>query len=80
MKNTSSSEWKNLVVQVFQSKKLDFIYIIKAGETFLPNVIKNTVLKHIPSPGIYQIQCKQYTNDKGFDSLYIHTATKHIPA
>jgi len=80
MKNTSSSEWKDLVVQIFQSKQHDFLYICKAGETFLPAIKKATVSKHIPSPGIYKIRCKQYKNDKGYESLYIHTAQQHIPA
>jgi hypothetical protein len=80
MKNTSSSEWKDLVVQIFHSKKHDFLYICKAGETFLPAIKKATVSKHIPSPGIYKIRCKQYIDDKGYKGLYIHTAQQHIPA
>lgn len=75
MENTSSSEWKNLVVQIFNSKKHDFLYLVKAGETFLPNVKKCIVAKLIPCEGIYRIQCKQFVNDKGYKSLYIHTAT-----
>lgn len=78
MKNTSS-EFQNLVVQVFQSKKYDFIYVIKAGDSFF-NITKSYVSKQIPSPGIYKIRAKQYVNDKGFNSLYIHTAMLHIPA
>jgi len=80
MKNTSSSEWKDLVVQIFQSKQHDFLYICKAGETFLPAIKKAVVSKHIPEPGIYKIRCMQFVNAKGYESLYIHTAHKHIPA
>jgi len=80
MENTSSSEWKNLVVQIFQSKKHAFLYICKAGNTFLPAINKAVVSKLIPSPGIYKIRCKQYKNDKGYESLYILTAQQHIPA
>jgi len=79
MKNTNSSDFQNLVVQVFQSKKFDFIYVIKSGNTFF-NIVKSAVSKQIPSPGIYLVRAKQYINDKGFDSLYIHTASLHIPA
>jgi len=79
MKNTSSSEFENLVVQVFNSKKYDFVYVIKAGNSFY-NITKSCVSKLIPSPGIYKIRAKQYVNDKGFNSLYIHTAMLHIPA
>lgn len=78
MKN-SSSEFENLVVQVFNSKKFDFLYVIKAGNSFY-NISKSCVSKSIPSPGIYKIRAKAYKNDKGFDSLYIHTASLHIPA
>ena len=76
---TKSSDFQNLVVQVFQSKKYDFIYVIKAGNSFF-NITKSCVSKVIPAPGIYKIRAKQYVNDKGFDSLYIHTASLHIPA
>lgn len=79
MKNTSSSEFENLVVQVFNSKKYDFVYVIKAGNSFY-NITKSCVSKLIPSPGIYKIRAKAYKNDKGYDSLYIHTALLHIPA
>ena len=79
MKNTSSSEFENLVVQVFNSKKYDFVYVIKAGNSFY-NITKSCVSKLIPSPGIYKIRAKAYNNDKGYDSLYIHTASLYIPA
>lgn len=80
MKNTSSSEWKNLVVQIFNSKQHDFLYVCKAGETFLPNIKKAVVSKQIPEAGIYKIHCKQYIDDKGYKSLYIHTAEKLVKA
>ncbi len=76
---TKSFEFQNLVVQVFQSKKFDFVYVIKSGNR-LYNITKSCVSKLIPSPGIYKIRAKQYVNDKGFYSLYIHTASLHIPA
>lgn len=76
---TNFSDFQNLVVQVFQSKKYDFVYVIKSGNSFY-NITKSCVSKLIPSPGIYKIRAKQYVNDKGFNSLYIHTAQKHIPA
>lgn len=76
---TKSSEFNNLVVQVFQSKKFDFLYVIKAGNSFY-NITKSCVAKQIPSPGIYLVRAKAYVNDKGFNSLYIHTASLHIPA
>ena len=76
---TKSSDFQNLVVQVFQSKKFDFIYVIKAGNSFY-NITKSCVAKQIPSPGIYKIRAKAYVNDKGFNSLFIHTASLHIPA
>ena len=76
---TKSSEFNNLVVQVFQSKKFDFVYVIKAGNSFY-NITKSCISKLIPSPGIYKICAKAYVNDKGFKSLYIHTASLHIPA
>jgi hypothetical protein len=79
MKNTSPSEFENLVVQVFNSKKYDFVYVIKAGDSFF-NITKSCVSMKIPAPGIYKIRAKQYVNDKGFKSLYIHTAMLHIPA
>lgn len=76
---TNFSDFQNLVVQVFQSKKFDFIYVIKSGDRFF-NITKSAVSKLIPSPGIYKIRAKAYVNDKGFNSLYIHKAVKHIPA
>ena len=81
MKNTStSSEWKDLVVQIFNSKSYAFLFIVKSGDTFLPKIKKACVSKQIPEAGIYKIRCKQYKDDKGYDALYIHTACKHIPA
>jgi len=77
---TYDSSWKDLVVQIFQSKTHAFLYVCKAGETFLPAIKKCLVSKQIPEPGIYKIRCKQFKNDKGYESLYIHTAHKHIPA
>jgi hypothetical protein len=74
MENDNSS-WRDLVVQIFQSKSYNFLYVVKAGDGFLPNIKKDVVSKQIPSPGIYKIRCKQYTDDKGYKSLYIHTAT-----
>lgn len=76
---TKSFDFQNLVVQVFQSKKYDFIYVIKAGNSFY-NITKSCVSKLIPAPGIYKIRAKAYKNDKGYDSLYIHTALLNIPA
>lgn len=80
MKNTSASDWKDLVVQIFQSKSYAFLFIVKSGDTFLPRIKKACVSKLIPEPGIYKIRCTQYKDDKGYDALYIHTAEKHIPA
>jgi hypothetical protein len=74
MENDNSS-WKDLVVQIFQSKSYNFLYVVKAGDGFLPSIKKAVVSKQIPEAGIYKIRCKQYTDDKGYKSLYIHTAT-----
>lgn len=79
MKNTST-EWQDLVVQIFHSKQYDFLFIVKSGETFLPRIKKACVSKLIPEPGIYKIRCTQYKDAQGYDALYIHKAIKHIPA
>jgi hypothetical protein len=80
MKNTFSN-WKNeLVVQIFNSKKHDFLYTVKAGETFLPNVSKAVVSKLIPKAGIYKINCASFINEKGYESLYISKAAPYKPA
>jgi len=80
MKNTFSN-WKNeLVVQIFNSKKHAFLYTVKAGEAFLPNVPKAAVFSKIPKPGIYKINCAEYTNEAGYKSLYIGKAAPYIPA
>jgi len=74
MENDNSS-WKELVVQIFQSKLHTFLYVVKAGDGFLPNIKKSVVSKQIPEAGIYKIRCRQFVNAKGYESLYIHTAT-----
>ena len=80
MENKFTSEWKNLVVQIFNSKAQSFLYTVKAGETFLPNIKKACVSKQIPEAGIYRIHFKEFVDDKGYKQLYIHKADKLVKA
>jgi hypothetical protein len=75
MKTTSAS-FETFLVEIFQSKQHDYLYCIKIINTtlWLPKIPKAVIAKQISKPGRYWITAKQYKNDKGYDSLYIHNA------
>ena len=71
-------ETKSALVSIFNSKQHDFLYIIKQvnSELFLPRVPKAVVKDMIKSDGLYNISYRIYTNEKGYESIYISKAAK----
>jgi hypothetical protein len=69
---------KSALVSIFNSKQHDFLYIIKQvnSELFLPRVPKAVVKDMIKSDGLYNISYRIYTNEKGYESIYISKAAK----
>ena len=76
------SPFHDAVVSIHSSKQHDFLYVIKKINTsenpWLPKISKAIVSKMIKSPGLYQISYKLYTNDAGYEAIYIGTAKKLV--
>jgi hypothetical protein len=71
---------KDALVNIFNSKQHDFLYIIKEinSELFLPKVPKAVVKDMIKSPGLYHINYRLYKNAEGYESIYIGKAAKVV--
>lgn len=69
---------KNALVNIFNSKQHDFLYIVKQinSDLFLPRVPKAVVKDIIKSEGLYNISYRIYTNEKGYESIFISKAAK----
>lgn len=69
---------KNAIVNIFNSKQHDFLYIVKQinSDLFLPRVPKAVVKDIIKSEGLYNISYRIYTNEKGYESIFISKAAK----
>jgi hypothetical protein len=71
---------KSALVSIFNSKQHDFLYVIKQvnSELFLPRVPKAVVKDMIKSDGLYNISYRIYTNEKGYESIFISAASKIV--
>ena len=71
---------KSALVSIFNSKQHDFLYIIKQANSdlFLPRVPKVFVKDMIKSAGLYDISYRIYTNEKGYESVFISRAAKIV--
>lgn len=71
---------KNALVNIFNSKQHDFLYVIKQTNTdlFLPRVPKAVVRDMIKSEGLYNISYRIFTNKAGYESIYISKAAKVV--
>jgi hypothetical protein len=69
---------QDALVNIFHCKSHNFLYVIKKAnsETWLPRLPKAVVKDMIQSPGLYQIIYRLYKNEKGYESLFIHSAVK----
>ena len=70
------------LVNIHASKSHDFLYVIKQvnTETWLPRISKAIVKDLIKSPGLYNIRYRIYTNEKGYESIFISKAQKIMTA
>ena len=66
------------LVNIHESKSHDFLYVIKKAntDTWLPRISKAIVKDLIKSPGLYNICYRIYTNEKGYESIFITSAQK----
>ncbi len=66
------------LVNIQSSKSHDFLYVIKQvnTETWLPKIPKAAVKEIVKSPGLYNILYRIYTNEKGYESIFITSAQK----
>jgi len=69
---------KSALVSIFNSKQHDWLYVIKQinSDLFLPRVPKAVVKDMIKSGGLYDISYRIYTNEKGYESVFISRAAK----
>ena len=66
------------LVNIHESKSHDFLYVIKKAntDTWLPRISKAIVKDLIKSPGLYNIVYRLYTNEKGYESIFISKAQR----
>jgi hypothetical protein len=73
---------KDAVVSIFANKKHDFLYNIKKlnddENSWLPRVSTAAVAKLIKTPGLYRIAYRIYTNEAGYEAIYISNAEKIV--
>jgi hypothetical protein len=68
------------LVQVYPCKSHDFLYVIKnvTTDTWLPRIPIAVVKESIKTKGLYTILYRLYTNEKGYESIFISSATKLV--
>lgn len=78
MKTKQQLPTHSALVSIQTSKSHDFLYVIKQvnTETWLPKIPKAVVQNIIKSPGLYNILYRTYTNEKGYESIFIASAQK----
>lgn len=66
------------LVSIHPCKSHDFLYVIKKVNTdqWLPRIPKSVVKDMIKTQGLYNILYRIYTNEAGYESIYISKATK----
>lgn len=66
------------IVAIYPCKAHTFLYVLKNKHTgaFLPRISKAAVSKLIKSPGLYDLTYRIYTNEAGYEAIYINTAAK----
>jgi hypothetical protein len=76
MKNQLPTQ--SALVSIHPCKSHDFLYVIKKVNTdlWLPRIPKAVVKDSIKSGGLYEIIYRLYTNEAGYESIYITKATK----
>jgi len=78
--NTKQLPTQSALVSIQPSSKQDFLYVIKKvnTDTWLPKIPKAVVQNIIKSPGLYNILYRTYTNEKGYDAIFIASAQKVV--
>jgi len=76
MKNQLPTQ--SALVSIHPCKSHDFLYVIKKVNTdlWLPRIPKAVVKDSIQSSGLYEIIYRLYTNEAGYESIYITKAKK----
>ena len=64
------------LVNIMPNKSHDFLYNVKKVNTdsdklWLPKVSKKAVANYIKSEGLYKISYKLYTNEAGYEAIFI---------
>jgi hypothetical protein len=77
MKTKNTLPTHSSLVNFYQAKDHDFLYVIKQVDgPFLPRISKAIVKDLVKSPGLYQIIYRLYTNEKGYESIFISKAER----
>ena len=73
-------ETQSAIVHIGQSKNYDFLYTIKNVNTgaWLPKIAKSAVKDAIQSTGLHSILYRIYTNQDGYEAIYICKASKIV--
>jgi len=68
------------LVQIYPCKSHDFLYVIKnvTTDTWLPRIPVACVKESIKTKGLYTILYRLYTNEKGYESIFISSAQKLV--
>jgi len=76
MKNQLPTQ--SALVSIHPCKSQEFLYVIKnvTSDTWLPRIPKAVVKDSIKTKGLYTILYRLYTNEKGYESIFITSAIK----
>ena len=71
------------LVNIMSNKSHDFLYNVKKVNTdsdklWLPRVSKKAIADIIKSEGLYKISYKLYTNESGYESIFICSAERVV--
>lgn len=74
---------QDALVSIMSNKSYDFLYNIKKVNTdsdklWLPRVSKKAVANSIKSEGLYKISYKLYTNEAGYEAIFICDAERVV--
>jgi len=68
------------LVQIYPCKSHDFLYVIRNvnTDTWLPRIPVACVRDTVKTKGLYTILYRLYTNEKGYESIFISSAQKLV--
>lgn len=74
---------KDALVSIFVNKTHEFLYNIKKlnveeENSWLPRIPKATIAKLVKTPGLYRISYRIYTNEAGYEAIFISAAEKFV--